>query len=138
MKKKLNCILLIDDDNDCNYYHQKLLTKMNCADSVAIVNDGQQALDFLTTAVSGTYPVPAMIFLDINMPKMNGWEFLKEYEKLDATMKAKIVLVMLTTSLNPDDQEKAGKFPDVQGFKNKFLSKETLIETFKRHFPENF
>ncbi len=62
----------------------------------------------------------------------------KEYKNLDEALKAKIVLVMLTTSLNPDDRERAKNYSDVSGFNNKYLTKETLNKILNDHFPEYF
>jgi CheY-like chemotaxis protein len=136
MKKKLRCILLIDDDDDCNFFHQRLLNKMQCAEKVQIANNGNEALNFLKSSTDGKHPQPDIIFLDINMPGMNGWEFLIEYEKLNEEFKAKIVLIMLTSSLNTDDRDLAMSYPDVCGFNNKYLDKESLTKILAEHFPE--
>jgi CheY-like chemotaxis protein len=135
MKTKLNCILLIDDDDDCNYFHKKLLREMGCTESVGIVHDGFEALELLKHCTDENNEIPDIIFLDINMPKMNGWEFLECYERLPPAFKEKIVLIMLTTSLNPDDKEKAKAFPVIKGFKEKYLDKETVNGILKEYFP---
>lgn len=137
MKKKLNCILLVDDDDDCNYFHKRLLDDLQCVEHIEIATDGQEALDFLLSKNGGQHPKPEMIFLDINMPVMDGWEFLEEYDKLDTSQKADIVLVMLTTSLNPDDKAKATKYSDILDFQNKLLTRNRMIELFEKHFPDN-
>lgn len=137
MKKKLENILLVDDDDDCNYFHKRLLNDMKCAENVEVTTDGQEALDYLTTKVSdGKYPQPQIIFLDINMPVMDGWEFMEEYKKLNAYQKGEIVLIMLTTSLNPDDKARASKFEDIKDFQNKLLTRKRMEEIFEEHFPE--
>lgn len=138
MRKKLKCILLIDDDSDCNYFHQKLFNRLDCVQEIKIVNDGRQALNFLATKVDGRHPVPELIFLDINMPRMNGWEFLEEYQKLDSDAKENVILIMLTSSLNPDDKEKAKGFEEVKGFKSKYLNKDGIIKILEEYFPEHF
>ncbi len=81
MKIKLNCVLLIDDDDDSNYFHRRLLNKIDCTENIQVALDGREALNFLNTTINKHYPPPAVIFLDINMPGMNGWEFLEEYKK---------------------------------------------------------
>ena len=138
MKKKLNCILLVDDDESCNYYHQLVLKEMNCAEKLAIAYDGKEALDYIQSAADAVFPMPAIIFLDINMPGVNGWEFLEAYEKLNEKIKEKILVVMLTSSLNPDDVQKAKKYKSVVDFKNKYLEKDVMAELLLEHFPDYF
>jgi CheY-like chemotaxis protein len=136
MSKKLNCVLLVDDDSDCNFFHQRLLKKMKCVEQIYIVNDGVEALNYLKSNIDKKSPQPDIIFLDINMPRMNGWEFLDEYKNLDNEIKATIVLVMLTTSLNPDDKERAKHYSDVRGFSNKYLDEASLKKIINEHFPD--
>lgn len=126
MNSKLNCILLVDDDDAVNFIHNRVIHKSGCCSNVAVSRNGQEALDFLTTKVDGKYPQPDLIFLDINMPVMNGWEFLKEYEKLEKDQKGREIIVMLTTSLNPDDKEKAKKIAHIDDFHSKPLSVDHL------------
>lgn len=136
MKKKLHLILLVDDDDDCNFFHERLLKKMECVERIHKANDGVEALEFLRSKDGATHPQPAIIFLDINMPRMNGWEFLAEYEKLEASQKGQVVLVMLTTSLNPDDKERALKNPHVSTFANKYLDNDALTKILQNFFPD--
>jgi CheY-like chemotaxis protein len=136
MKKKLNCILLIDDDEATNFIHKLVIKKADCAKEVVTMESGYDALDYLTKTKNGVYPQPDIIFLDINMPAMDGWEFLQEYAKLEEDQKGHVVLVMLTTSLNPDDEAKAKNINHVNGFKNKPLSTEMIMDIIKEHFPQ--
>ena len=140
MKKKLSCILLIDDDEPTNYLNQITLEQADCARSVKVVQSGQDALDFLSR--QGKYrelsecPHPELIFLDINMPAMDGWEFLGKYRQLPVQQKARIVMIMLTTSLNPDDETRARSMPEIDGFEHKPLKAERLREVLRTHFPD--
>ena len=131
MKTKLGRILLIDDDNDSNYFHQRVLKKMDCAKLIETASNGIEGLYKLKT----TSPKPDIIFLDINMPKMDGWEFLKEYEKLSIEERGK-VLIMVTSSMNPDDQKKAETFNCVQGFKIKYLEEQDISQILSHNFPD--
>ncbi len=132
MDNNLNCILLIDDDEAVNFIHNRVIQKSGCAQEVAISRNGQEAIDFLTTMVDGKYPQPDLIFLDINMPVMNGWEFLEEYTKLEKEQKGKEIIVMLTTSLNPDDEEMARKAGNIDDFHSKPLSLEDLNKILEK------
>ncbi len=89
MKRKLDSILLVDDDESSNYFHQLIINKLNCAEHVHQACDGREALEILNDGINGKFPIPSVIFLDVNMPGMNGWDFLEEYEKLDETKKIK-------------------------------------------------
>ncbi|MES1198049.1 MAG: response regulator [Chitinophagaceae bacterium] len=136
MKKKLNCILLIDDDEPTNYISKFLIEEADCTEHIHIVQTGQSALDYLTN--DNIAVRPDLIFLDINMPAMNGWEFLDKYNKLEQKHKEGIVIVMLTTSLNPDDEIKASEMPCIAGFENKPLTSEKLDRVLKEYFPSYF
>jgi len=134
MKKKLNCILLVDDDAEDNYFHQIVINEMNITEHIEVALNGVEALNFLKKE-NQTHP--DIIFLDINMPKMDGWEFMEAYKELRANQKAKVVVVMLTTSTNPSDKERAGQFPDIIGFNSKPLTEEILNRILERNFPED-
>jgi CheY-like chemotaxis protein len=133
MKKKLNLILLIDDNDADNYFHQIILKKMDIAKHIEVALNGEEALNFLKVK---DQPAPELILLDINMPKMNGWEFLEAYKNLDIKEKTKITIVMLTTSENPEDRKKAEQIPEITGFTTKPLAESAIEDVLKKHFPE--
>lgn len=134
MKPKLKTILLIDDDEATNYIHRMILKELDCTESILIRGNGIDALEYLTTNVDGKPPQPDLIFLDINMPAMDGWEFLDEYNKLNKNQQAKTVIVMLTTSLNPDDREMASTIPHISGYISKPLTADKMTEVHREHF----
>lgn len=133
MKRKLNCILLVDDDHEDNFFHEIIIKKMDITNTIQVARNGLEALEFLRKK---NQVIPELIFLDINMPKMNGWEFLEEYKHLNPNQKAKITIVMLTTSANPDDVKKAEEIADVNGYRSKPLSFEMLNEILHTHFQD--
>ena len=81
---------------------------------------------------------PDLIFLDINMPGMNGWEFLEEYNKLDKEIQSRVMVIMLTTSDNPDDSMRAKTWGFVSDYITKPLTKERLKDIIDAHFKEQY
>jgi len=133
MKKRLNCIMLVDDDEDDNYFHQIILRKMDIADHIEVAESGLEALEYLAKENE----VPDIIFLDINMPGMDGWDFLDEYKKLNARQKTPVIIIMLTTSISPADKEKAEKLPEITSFQSKPMTPEMLNDILERHFSDD-
>ena len=136
--KKINCILLIDDNDSDNTYHRIVIKKADVCNQIRVALDGVQALEYIINSAKPgqekDYPKADLIFLDINMPRMDGFEFLEKYHLLDLTMKSSIVITMLTTSLNPDDEKRALAVNEVDEFRNKPLSVEMLYEIIEKHF----
>jgi CheY-like chemotaxis protein len=142
MNKKLSCVLLIDDDEPTNYYNSLIIEETGCADHVQAVQSGQKALEYLTNSedypeYSNCFPSPDLIFLDINMPAMNGWEFLDKYRELKKEHKGNTVLIMLTTSLFSEDVLKAIKIPEISGFESKPLTPEVIDGILKKYFADD-
>ena len=133
MIKKLNSILLVDDDEDDNFYHRIIIEEMNIVNKVDVAMNGIEAIEYLQNE---NINVPDLIFLDLNMPKMNGWEFLEAYKNLSIAQKAKVLIVILTTSANPDHIKRAQEIKEVTGFETKPLSKEILTEILEAHFQQ--
>lgn len=136
MKKKLKNVLLIDDSESDNFYHARKIKKMGITDNIHTCFSGYEALDYLKSELDGIHPQPTLIFLDINMPGMNGWEFLEEYEKLELAQQGEIVLTMLSNSIDERDQTRADRYKAVQGFYSKPLSDEYLTSILMKHFPD--
>lgn len=145
MKQRLKCILLIDDDEATNFINKMIIENLDIAEHVQVAWNGKEALEYLTNTgmfenenENARYPQPDLIFLDINMPVMDGWEFMNEYHKLDENKKGNKMIVMLTTSINPDDEIKASLISEITDFKSKPIFSEGLEELVKKYFPKNF
>ena len=124
--KKFKSILLVDDDEATNYLHKLYLNEWGFADKIYTALNGQEALEFLKTNSDFRQERPSLILLDINMPIMNGFEFMEAYEQIGPEFKASIVVVMLTSSLHSSDQQRAGQLKDLSSFINKPLSREQM------------
>jgi CheY-like chemotaxis protein len=132
--KKLNSILLVEDDEATNFINQMVIKKLDCAKHVQVAWNGSDALDYLRQCGASASQQPELILLDINMPGLNGWEFLDEYSKLKEEEKGKVIVVMLTTSLNPDDRKRADNNPVIAGFRCKPLTTTMMEEILTQFF----
>ncbi len=132
MKKKLRTIMLIDDNDDDKFYHQREINKYNQEISIITMETAMDALKYFKTLKEYNSLVPDLIFLDINMPCMDGWEFLQEYNNLDNELLSTAVIIMLTTSNNPDDIRKTTGWNFVADFSTKPLTKEKLEGIIKK------
>ena len=129
--KQLNCIMLIDDNKIDNFFHQRVINKCHAAKSVIIKESGEEALEHLKAGSDKQQP--DIIFLDINMPGMTGWEFIDHYKMLDQDLQNAMIVVMLTTSENPDDKARAMTQGILADYKSKPLTKEMLQEVLSTY-----
>ncbi|WP_315814045.1 response regulator [Paraflavitalea speifideaquila] len=138
MKRKLDCVLLIDDDEPTNFLNKMIIEETGMVKEVKVAQSAREALEYLSgkqqTVVSGQLSTPELILLDINMPAMDGWEFLERYDKLSPELKASIIVVMLTTSFNPEDELKASRISYISSFRNKPLTQEIVLGILEKHF----
>jgi CheY-like chemotaxis protein len=127
--QKIKNVLLVDDDFASNYLTEVIIKDINFAGQVYSVRDGKAALDFMKQHClplqQENSACPDLILLDINMPVMDGFEFLEEYEKMPIDKKESIYIILLTTSTNIRDVEKAKKYK-VTAYLEKPLSEEKL------------
>ncbi|MCW3084129.1 MAG: response regulator [Bacteroidetes bacterium] len=128
--------MLVDDNADDNFFHGRIIEKSDPAYVVVAEQTGKDALEYLKSEKKNNALHPDLIFLDINMPGMNGWEFLEAYDKLEEKYKSRAIVIMLTTSENPDDRTKARAMNIASDFKTKPLTQEMLEEIVRKYFTE--
>jgi len=119
--KKIKYIVLIDDDEPTNLFHKIIIDDSELVEEYKFFDSAITALE----ALEKSSRVPDFILLDINMPKMDGWEFLDTYKKFAKDNMAPTV-IMLTTSLSALDTKKAEQMPLVKDFMQKPLDIEKL------------
>lgn len=133
MKKpdsQFSTVMLIDDNEIDNFINQKMIEGCNFADKVYVHTSGRSALEFLLNIDRNEdFPrelIPQVIFLDISMPMMDGFQFVDEFEKLSESFRNGIRIMLLTSSINPMDHQKSSSLSSVTKYMNKPLTKEHL------------
>ncbi len=137
MNVKLKCVLLVDDDEAVNFINKMVLKRVDCAEEIEIAENGMEAIQYLEKRLDEGVPQPELILLDINMPLLNGWEFLEKYRQIKERMQREATIVMLTTSSNPDDRMRAESIGEVKGFISKPLTVEKMEKIVALHRGEN-
>ncbi|MBB6611611.1 response regulator [Pontibacter sp. Tf4] len=137
--KKISSVMLIDDDETTNYINKLTVTRAEITDELLISLDGKAALDVIQqrceqSIACGVNCVPELILLDINMPVLDGFGFLEALARLEAMQKHKVVIAVLTTSLNPRDVARV-KDAGVTELLNKPLTRESLLQLVNKYFP---
>ncbi|PTQ99547.1 response regulator receiver domain-containing protein [Mucilaginibacter yixingensis] len=124
-------ILLVDDDEINNFISIKLIKKALLNTEITACLNGKFAIDQLLE-ISRRDPskLPDYILLDINMPIMNGWEFLDEYERLQIDQQGKSKIFIISSSVFSNDISKAKSYPLVKDFISKPLNVEKISEVF--------
>jgi CheY-like chemotaxis protein len=138
MNNTLKSIMLVDDNADDNFIHTRLIKKNDLAEIIIVKQTALGALEYLKSKKENSTPPPPpdLLFLDINMPGMNGWEFLEEYSKLSVEFKCKTVIIMLTTSDNPADLHKAKLYQPISDFRTKPLTVGMIEEIISNFFKQ--
>lgn len=120
-------ILLIDDDRAFNFLNEKIIEFEKFAAKISSYVDAREALEMLKSLhETNSSGFPDFIFLDINMPDMDGWEFMDKFTLLSDDVKDKCKVFILTSSLNPIDIQKSKTYAEVRGFASKPLTTEIL------------
>jgi CheY-like chemotaxis protein len=122
MSKKINNILLIDDDTVNNFIVINTLNKLDITENVDCVLNGLDGIEYLKSKIESNKDlIPSVIFLDINMPIMDGWDFLQEFELLPEEIKNHCDIYMVSSSVYEDDISKSKQYKYVKDFISKPL-----------------
>lgn len=133
MRAGLDTVLLVDDDRVTNMMHARVLDRSGLVARIDVVTDGQAAIEYLTSLEEDKRP-PELILLDINMPRMDGFEFLEHYAKLPDHLRAGQIIIMLTTSLLQSDRDRANANPLVLRFANKPVRAEDVPNMVREYW----
>lgn len=129
--KKYHTVMLIDDNEIDNLINQKMIEAASIAENIYTHTGAKSAIEFLRNMEKlevAEKVLPDVIFLDIDMPLMDGFQFLDEFEKLTNVAKKKCKIVMLTSSINPQDFNRSKKYENVRLYLNKPLSHDSIVK----------
>lgn len=128
MESKIETVCIVDDDDIYQFTAKMELQKTNLVNKVIIFSNGLKAIDYIKTEKDNSINLPDVIFLDVNMPVMDGWEFLQEYIVLKATLPKSITIYMVSSSVDSRDVERANEIGAISGYIVKPIGKQRLAE----------
>ncbi|MRH99313.1 response regulator [Kriegella sp. EG-1] len=115
MKGKLS-FCIVDDDDIYQFTIKKTIKSLNLAANVLAFYDGEEALNFMIENLNNNKELPDIILLDINMPIMDGFQFMEEYIKIMPKLGKKITIYMVSSSVDPTDIERAKKISEISDY----------------------
>jgi response regulator of citrate/malate metabolism len=126
--KKINCVLLIDDDGTTNFINYRIVKKLNITDHIQTEYNGEKALNFIQHySEKNNSDSPELIILDLKMPVLNGFEFLDYWKLKKFSNKENVKIFVLTTSNHSDELEQLKKKYEIE-YVNKPLTEKKLQE----------
>ena len=125
MSHKVPKVCIIDDDEVYIFGLKRMMLKKELCDDILVFYNGQEALDYFHTITLET-ALPNLIFLDINMPIVDGWQFLEEYEKLKTGFSNPIPIYMASSSVDNRDLTRAKSYESVTEYLAKPIKLATL------------
>ena len=121
--RKLNSSCIIDDDDIFIYGTKKIMKKIDFCDEILVFNNGQEAMDGLKQLTAQNKKLPSVIFLDINMPIMDGWELLEDFIKIPNNNREHVIIYIISSSIDPMDIQKVQMY----GLVNNYILKPIRI-----------
>lgn len=131
----MKCILLVDDDEPTNFFHRIVLEELEITQNIESAQTAREALKLLECPKIKDCKHPDIIFLDLNMPGMTGWDFIEKFREMGSRCPVNSMIFILTTSVNPDDRKKADAIKEVSGFIPKPLTDEIVRQIVQEFLP---
>jgi len=132
MIRKRPLLAIVDDDKIFQFTLTRVINYNKQVERIINFSDGEKAIQYLTDNKVTNENIPDIIFLDSNMPILDGWQFIEEYKSIKTEIKKKIVIVMWSSSINPIDTERASKISEISNY----LIKPIKLEEVKIFFDD--
>jgi CheY-like chemotaxis protein len=127
-KSKPLVISIVDDDEVYKFTIKRTLDLLKLTKKILMFSDGEEAIDFLNDNIKNTQTLPDIIFLDINMPVMDGFEFMEEFIKLKPKTDKKIIVYMVSSSVDPADLQRAKEISEISDYIVKPIEADQISE----------
>jgi CheY-like chemotaxis protein len=131
MRENIDLVMLVDDNDTDNFIHKRVIELTGFSKNIVVKNSGKTALEYIESNLSNISNLPDVIFLDINMPIVDGFVFLFEYENFPEEVKQKCKIAILSSSDNKRDIDRIVDNEFVINFITKPLSEEALADLKK-------
>ena len=132
--KTLEHVLIVDDDEVNNFICENIIIKTGFAKKVSSFSEASDSLNYLKSLSNSGENAPDLIFLDINMPDINGWKYLEFFKGLSPNEGGNVPIIMLSSSIYKDDRARSMNFDSVVDFISKPISKSVLENINDTHF----
>ncbi len=126
MSQQVDFVLLIDDDESTNFFHKLMVEESAVTKNILVAQTGNEGIRLLKEALTNPDVNRGLVFIDINMPGMDGWMVVEEIEKLGPDLLSKISIQMVSASENPKDFERIKNTPSIKGHLPKPLSVDAI------------
>lgn len=130
--KHLKKLILVDDDEIIVYLTKRLVKETNLVELTKVFGNGSDAINYLKENCNNTHLLPEIIFLDLFMPIMDGWQFLEEYALLKPKIDKQIIIYIITSSVSPEDIIRAKNIKEVTDYIIKPITKENFIAILEK------
>lgn len=126
--KTVDTICVIDDNDVYQFVMKNSINKLNPNIKILAYLNGEEGIESLKEMIENKQPLPDVILLDINMPIMDGWEFMNEFIKIKPKLPRVMPIYLTTSSLDASDIDKAKSYEDITGFLSKPIDRHTLLK----------
>jgi CheY-like chemotaxis protein len=126
--KTVDTICVIDDNDVYQFVMKNSINKLNPNIKILAYLNGEEGIESLKEMIENKEPLPDVILLDINMPIMDGWEFMNEFIKIKPKLPRVMPIYLTTSSLDASDIDKAKSYEDITGFLSKPIDRHTLLK----------